>query len=219
MQNKEKYWHWASSSALLFVFLGYVVKFYDDWLFFDAPLQNIIRGKLPNGATQFFKWITQFGNPVPLIILTLAVAVLFYSQKKRVAALYLLVNIALGSGVLNNLLKLVYLRQRPTLPHLVTELTYSFPSGHAMGSMMFFGTLIVLVPLLATTKKWQWAGRIFLGLIIVLIGISRIYLGVHFPSDILGGWLLGVTWLFATYPLYDRYSFIERFKQTQRQRK
>ena len=215
MKNQTKHWHLASTLALLFVFLGYCVKFYPSWLFFDEPLQTFLRGDLPRAATTFFKWITQFGNPIPLSILTLAFLLFFVLQKKYVASLWLLVNVALGSGVLNALLKLVYQRARPDITHLVVEKSFSFPSGHAMGSMMLYGTLIFLVTQLTRDKTWQRALQIFLGVVIFSIGLSRIYLGVHFPSDILGGWLLGLTWLFATYPLYDRYAFVARFKQTQ----
>lgn len=219
MKNKLKFWSTASTLALLFVFLGYCVKFYDDWLFFDTPFQNFVRGDLPSAATHFFKWITQFANPIPLVVLTVVMILFFVMQKKYVASLWLVVNVGLGSGVLNSLLKNLYVRARPDITHLVVERSFSFPSGHAMGSMMLYGTLIFLASQIFDNKNWQRALQIFLGVLIFTIGLSRIYLGVHFPTDILGGWLLGLTWLFATYPLYDEYAFKLRFKQTQTRKK
>lgn len=210
-KTKQKYFSLASTLALIFVFLGYVVKFYPTWLFFDAPLQNFIRGDLPNEVTTFFKWITQFANPVPISILTGAVLLLLLSQKEKIAALWLFLNMILAGGVLNYLMKLVYSRQRPSLEHLVTENSFSFPSGHAMSSMLFFGTIIFLL-FQMKNKNLRYLLQGLGVLCLILIGLSRIYLGVHYVSDILGGWLLGATWLLATYPYYQKYAFIERFK-------
>lgn len=212
MKHSQKYFSIASTLALIFVFLGYVVKFYDSWLIFDTPFQNFVRGNLPEGITTFFKWLTQFANPLPISLLTVAMMLFFYLQKEKTASLWLGFNLVLGSGLCNHLLKLVYQRARPTLTHLVTENSLSFPSGHATASMIFFGGLIFLMPLMTSDKFLQRTLQILCGLLIFLIGLSRIYLGVHFPSDILGGYLWGGTWLFATYPLYLRYAFIERFK-------
>ncbi|WP_071130245.1 phosphatase PAP2 family protein [Enterococcus timonensis] len=212
MKNSQKYFSTASTLALIFVFLGYLVKFYDEWLFFDQPVQNFIRGQLPDAVTTFFKWITQFANPVPLSIITAAFMLFFLLQKEYIATLWLGFNIVVGAGLVNHLLKLVYQRPRPDLVHLVTETSLSFPSGHATGSLLLFGTLAILAPKISSNHYLQRTLQIFFGVVILLIGLSRIYLGVHYPSDIIGGYLFGATWLCATYPLYYRYAFIERFK-------
>lgn len=212
MKHSQKYFFIASTLALLFVFLGYVVKFYDSWLIFDGPFQTFIRGDLPASTTAFFKWLTQFANPLPISLLTAAMMLFFYWQKEKSASLWLGFNMILGSGLSNHFLKLVYQRPRPTLPHLVTETSFSFPSGHATAAMIFLGSLIFLMSKVTTNKVLQKCLQVLCGGLILLIGLSRIYLGVHFPSDILGGYLWGATWLFATYPFYLRYAFVERFK-------
>ena len=82
----------------------------------------------------------------------------------------------------------------------MVEHSYSFPSGHAAGSMILYGTLIFLIPVIIQKKVFRPLIQILLAFIIVSVGISRIYLGVHFPSDILGGFLLSLSWLCFTYP-------------------
>lgn len=94
------------------------------------------------------------------------------------------------------------MRERPTLEHLVTEHSYSFPSGHSTGSMVLYGTLIFLLPIFIQNKTLLHSLQFFLGLFILSIGVSRIFIGVHFPSDVLGGFSLGLAWLLLTYPIY-----------------
>ncbi len=214
MKETQKYYSVASTLALIFVFLGYIVKFYPETLAFEVSFQAWFRGSLPQPLTNFFLWITQFGNPLSLILLTIAMMIFFYLQREKIASLYMGLNLILGAGLLNHLVKLVYQRPRPAIKHLVTETSFSFPSGHAMGSMIFFGSLILLVSLLTTNEKIQLTLKILCGGMIFLIGLSRIYLGVHYLSDIIGGYLLGLTWLFATYPLYQKMRVKHRFKTT-----
>lgn len=94
------------------------------------------------------------------------------------------------------------MRARPTLGHLVVEYSYSFPSGHAATSMILYGSLILILPALMQKKYLRSLLQLILAFIIINVGISRVYLGVHFPSDILGGYLLSLSWLFFTYPFY-----------------
>lgn len=218
MKNKQIYYTAASFTALFFVFLGYIVKFYPHRLFFDTPIQQLIRGHLPEKETIFFKWITQFINPLPLILLTVTVMLYLYMQKETIASIWLGLNILLCSGLLNTLMKFVYKRKRPLLSHLVHESSYSFPSGHATSSIIFFGTLFFIASRLFSSQKIKLLFQVSCGIFILLIGLSRIYLGVHYPSDILGGYLLGSTWLLATYPFYQRFFIIFHFKQQNKKR-
>ncbi len=95
------------------------------------------------------------------------------------------------------------MRDGPTFSHLVSESSYSFPSGHSTGSMILYGTLIFLLPHLINNKTVRFLLQFILGLIILSVGISQNYFRVHFPSDVLGGfYLLGLTWLCYTYPSY-----------------
>ncbi|KPG70310.1 MULTISPECIES: phosphatase PAP2 family protein [unclassified Enterococcus] len=215
MQKKLYYQYAGSCFLLLFVFLGYIVKFYPSWLNpFDESLTRVIRSGYPL-MTPFFLWVTKFANPVTIILLFLVVLVVFLINKYYAEALWLSLGTIGIAGLFNPLIKLVFLRERPTLEHLVVETSSSFPSGHSTGSMVFYGTLLLLVPILFKQPFWQWCLRILLGLLILLIGISRIYVGVHFPSDVLGGFCVGLSWLLLTYPYYLQKRFVWRFTRKQ----
>ncbi|MDH6363396.1 undecaprenyl-diphosphatase [Enterococcus sp. PF1-24] len=215
MKNKLYYQFFSSCCLLVCFFLGYVVRFHEGWLrSFDDILTNAIRFSYPNGHG-FFMWITKFANPLSIVLLVAACALLLLKGKRYIESLWLVSNLAIVSGVFNPLLKLVFQRNRPTLEHLVVEHSYSFPSGHAAASMIFYGTLIVLLGIFISNQKVRLASQILLGLLILLIGCSRVYLGVHFPSDIIGGYLVGLTWLTFTYPFFDQLRFTWRFKGKQ----
>ncbi|MCD1024903.1 phosphatase PAP2 family protein [Enterococcus sp. SMC-9] len=216
MKHKLYYQFAGSCSLLLFVFLGYVVKFYRQWLTgFDNFITSILRSGYPTWNS-FFIWITKFANPATIVILALAFLFLFYRGKYYAEALWLFINVGLVSGIVNPLIKLVFQRERPTLEHLVSEHSFSFPSGHACASMILYGTLIFILPGLLKNKQILLGLQIMLGILIVLIGTSRIYLGVHFPSDIIGGYSLALGWLCLTYPYFSEKRFAWRFKNQQK---
>lgn len=121
-----------------------------------------------------------------LLLLALVLTPLLWTGR-RTAALWLATTIA-GGTVLNLLLKQVFAAPRPDLlPHLDIVHTYSFPSGHAAGNMMVFGALAML----AGRRRVYGAAAA----IIALIGVSRVWLGVHWPSDVTAGWIEGLGWL------------------------
>jgi len=112
--------------------------------------------------------------------------------------------VALGSISLNLLLKNLYHRPRPLLP-LVSASGLSFPSGHAMISASFYGLLIYLVQIhVRRHRLLRWALTAGLGLLIPLIGLTRIYLNVHYASDVLAGFAAGLVWLLVAIPLLQR---------------
>lgn len=94
------------------------------------------------------------------------------------------------SVIFNNIFKLIFRRNRPLIIALITESGYSYPSGHAMISILFFGTISYVIS--NSNIKYNKIIRWSLAIFIILIGISRIYLGVHYASDIIGGYLLGM---------------------------
>ncbi|MMZ66269.1 putative undecaprenyl-diphosphatase YbjG [compost metagenome] len=104
--------------------------------------------------------------------------------------------------VLNTLIKEILQRERPSLQHLVEAGGYSFPSGHAMISMGFFGTIFAIWTIERKIRGRSLFLPCALGvLLILLIGLSRVYLGVHFPTDIVGGYIAGIIWLVFTVPV------------------
>lgn len=201
-KNKQTYWYLAASALLIiFAFIAFFVATNSPMLAnIDNPIIQLIRGNLTDGKTTFFSFITTFGNTSTVIILTAILAVIFYLFKEKNAAIWLVANIVLIQGLGNTALKLIFNRSRPTVEHLVSASGNSFPSGHSMGSMLLYGTLIFLAPRYIKNNTICLFVQLILSLIILLVGTSRIYLGVHFPTDIIGGFSVGLCWLCFSYP-------------------
>ena len=141
--------------------------------------------------TPIAKVITQMGGAIALIAITIAL-LLFLKNKKIGIAIAINLGIA---TVLNLVLKHIVQRPRPTEYRMISETGYSFPSGHSMVSMAFYGFLIYLIYKQVENKKLKWGLIIALSILIVTIGISRIYLGVHYTSDVLAGFTISVSYL------------------------
>jgi undecaprenyl-diphosphatase len=151
------------------------------------------------GSTFFFTTLTLIGTPVGLTMLLLSVCAILAAKKRWRWAGYLLVTCGFG-GLLNLQLKAFFARARPELAEALREAHgYSFPSGHAMGSTIVFGTLAYLA--LRTLGSWRQrsAAVAFASTMILAISLSRIYLGVHWISDVAAGIAAGLIWVaFAT---------------------
>lgn len=216
MKHKHTHYIYASFALLLFVALGYMVKFYPEALTgFDSNIQTWVRGGLPAGLTRFFKTITILGNtPVQAIIAIVAVIWLYLRQYKSeaifVGASGLLASILIVS------LKYNYQRQRPSITHLVHASGYSFPSGHSLGTFMILGAIAIVLAQRLEKKESKIVVYAITGLLIFLVGLSRIYVGVHYPTDVLAGFTLAFGLLNAIYPTYDRIRFEWRFQSKQK---
>ncbi|KXU02942.1 Membrane-associated phospholipid phosphatase [Streptococcus constellatus] len=216
MKNKQTFLTKGSFALLLFVILGYVVKFHPNYLKdFDSLIQITLRGDLPHTLTFFFSSVTSLIN-TPVIMTWVAVLAGFFLYKKWWSEAILLIgNLAL-TGILVAFLKNIYQRSRPAIQHLVEEGGFSFPSGHALASTLIFGTLLIIV---SQRIKSVQTKRILQSLMIVMIFIimtSRVYLGVHYPTDVLGSFLLGLGILHIEFPYYDKLRFQWRFKGKQK---
>ena len=142
-------------------------------------------------TTPIAKFITNFGGAIFLIVLTI---VLFIAIKNKKIGLSIFSNLVIIT-ILNQLLKRILQRPRPTEYRIIEETGYSFPSGHSMISMAFYGYLIYLIYKYVKNKYIKWISIILLSILICAIGISRIYLGVHYVSDVLGGFLISISYL------------------------
>ena len=165
--------------------------------FFDAPLLQLAHGLAGDAWNGFFVQVSALGylgGVVPVDVMLLLTLALRQASRE---GLFAGVSI-IGSAWLNLGAKQLFARQRPTLwESIAPESSFSFPSGHAMGSM----TLACVVVLLAWRTRWRWPLLAMASVFVALVGLSRIYLGVHYPSDILAGWTAAITWTVVTYLL------------------
>jgi len=196
--------HWMARNAWRFVLLfagvllplaGFVALADEvhelEAFYFDAPLlwkmHDVARPSL-DAAFVFISRIGYQWGVIPADILI--VAVLLLRRRWREAS-FAALSFA-GSALLNIGSKQFFQRDRPTLwESIAPESTYSFPSGHAMGSM----TLAAVLVLLAWNTRWRWPALVFGALFAGSVSLSRIYLGVHYPSDILAGWCAALVWV------------------------
>ncbi|MGB5822171.1 MAG: phosphatase PAP2 family protein [Saonia sp.] len=157
--------------------------------------QYVIAHRSPS-ITKYFKFMTEVGDVNGyLIVLGISVllTILVFKRWKYIAQITLVLLLATIS---NMMLKRFIDRARPGIEHLVVVKTLSYPSGHAMSAMAFYGFLMYLVYKFKMNIILKSVLFIFLILFVLSIGISRIYLGVHFPSDIAGGFIAGMIWVF-----------------------
>jgi membrane-associated phospholipid phosphatase len=160
---------------------------------FDASLLLWLHGWASPGLDRLMLALTRLGDPQVVLPVVLASLGCFLWWRRRAEALMLLVSCA-GALVLNQGMKLLFARARPELwPPLIRETSYGFPSGHALGSLVLYGYLaVVLAQRFPRQARWIHGFAIAL---ILLIGLSRLYLGVHYPTDIVAGYATGGLWL------------------------
>lgn len=156
-------------------------------------------------ATPIAKFITNFGGAIFLITLTVILVILIKNKKIGLSIFLNLVIIT----VLNQLLKRILQRPRPTEFRIIEETGYSFPSGHSMVSMAFYGYLIYLIYKYVENRYVKWISIVLLSILICAIGVSRIYLGVHYTSDVLGGFLVSISYLILFISTVNKF-FIEK---------
>ena len=171
---------------------------------FDNFIFSGIKKVRSEPLTVVFKFITFFCSTEFLLIATIAIMI-FSKNKKR--AFYIALNVLI-CFLLNQGLKHVFLRPRPEDINLITEGGYSFPSGHSMVSLAFYGLFIYIIYHMRLKKFKKNIYCILLALLTLLIGISRIYLGVLYASDVLAGFAISMAYLIIYIKLF--YKKMER---------
>lgn len=135
--------------------------------------------------------ITHLGSGWSIIALAIVIALFFTAYKRRREAAFLLLAVG-GAAVLGEIVKIIVQRPRPHLwLSSAPEFGYSFPSEHSMVSMAFVLALIVLLG----QTRWRWCAIIAGSIAVLAVGLSRLYLGVHYPSDVLGAWCASMAWV------------------------
>lgn len=162
---------------------------------FDEPLLRLAQQLAGAGFDRFFVAVSKLGYLYGVVPFDIALVLMLSLMRRLREATF--AAIALGGAALLNLAaKQSFARDRPTLwESIAPETTFSFPSGHAMGS----ATLACVLVALAWGTRWRWAAVLLAGAFAIAVGLSRVYLGVHYPSDILAGWAAATAWALAAY--------------------
>lgn len=174
-------------AIILFVILAiaieadYLTRF-ESWVYSES-----IEHMSPN-LTTILIIITNIGGPIGVAAISL---IIFLVPKLR-NKIAIPVSITICSSfAIDVILKNIFARERPNILRLISETSYSFPSGHAMVNMALYSMLIIYAYKLIKKSEIKWGAIAFMTVLVVLIGFTRIYLGVHYAGDIIGGWLLG----------------------------
>lgn len=185
-------------------FLYFAVVGYFDWADVtgrDYEIGSFFYGLREPMRTTIATGITRLADFEAQVLVSVAVVLILMVLKKWRIGLWYGLTVLIGSGFINGGVKALYQRARPTdIEHLIEQGGYAFPSGHSMGSMIVYGGILFLLIRYLSSKRqnytWlKWGMSLLIGLMILSIGLSRIYLGVHYPSDVIAGFSLGFAWL------------------------
>lgn len=200
-------WRFTLAAGIIFLLDLIGVVYQQTWLSgFDKFVIGLVRHPLSHGLTQGIITITNSGNPQPVTWITLLMMAGLVIARRSRGALFLGWNVLVWAGIGNSIVKHIVRRDRPTVDRLVAASSYSFPSGHSVTAMLLWGTVIVLLGwTLRHHRNWRWLLTIVFSLWIVVIGLSRIYVGVHYPSDVVAGWSIGFVLLTVTQWYLTRY--------------
>ncbi len=180
---------------LIFITLGLMVRNTSEGILFDANILEFIHNNSSPILLKIMKGISYLGSEKFIIPFMITIVTISLIRKNISQSIFLLVN-SLGSFTLNFLIKQVFQRSRPFDFFLVKQGGLSYPSGHAMVVMSMYLAIFYLLTRNMKDKNKGVLIGVFIGFYIILMGISRLYLGVHWPTDIIGGYILG-------YLLYD----------------
>ena len=177
----------ASSAIILFLILAFFIKAdqlygFESWVYAEATEH------MSDFLTAVLVFITNIGGPIGVMCVC---AIIYIVPKLRNRVAFPVSIAVVSSLVLNTILKAIFARERPNILRLVSENYYSFPSGHAMVNMALYSILIIYAYKLVKNRKIRYVIYTILTALILVIGFTRIYLGVHYAGDIIGGWLMG----------------------------
>jgi undecaprenyl-diphosphatase len=162
---------------------------------FDEDVTDYVTSFRTPELNNFFQFVTDLGDFYAYLFATIAVGLFFFYKLRNKKFVLQLIGVVILSFLVNLALKEVFDRARPTLEHMVVVKTLSYPSGHAMSAMSFYGFLIYLIFRIKMNKWLRGFLTLLFSVLIFFIGLSRIYLGVHFPSDVVGGFIGGLIWV------------------------
>ncbi|PFC91003.1 phosphoesterase [Bacillus anthracis] len=156
----------------------------------DTYVRGLVKGLQIEGSLTFFSYYTKLGSAIG-IVTVLAISLLVFWRKYYYAAMIVYPMGILITHLVNKGIKEIVKRDRPSLNEALDALGYSFPSGHAMLSIMTFGFLAYIIAANLKSVTGKYVITILMGIVIVSIGLSRVILNVHYPTDILAGYCVG----------------------------
>lgn len=172
---------------------------------FDSIIISTIQGLEAPWLTFIMRFFTFIGDTIPVIILSVVSLFLLYKVLNHRGELVLFIAVIVGANLLFLTLKSFFQRARPDLHRLAEATNYSFPSGHATMAFALYGVLTFILWRHINTS-FKRTIHIIVSLVVILsIGVSRIYLGVHYPSDILAGYFISAFWLMLAIGFFQRY--------------
>ncbi|SFL38733.1 undecaprenyl-diphosphatase [Paenibacillus sp. 1_12] len=172
---------------------------------FDLNLAAFVQSFEQPGLTKVMEIFTTIGSTKYCIVIILLAMIYLYFVHGHRKELIFLSGVLGGSAVLNQLLKAVFHRERPSVYRLIEETGFSFPSGHAMGAIALYGALAFLLWRHTATRPGRSLLIVLSCFMIFMICVSRIYLGVHYPSDIIGALMVSGFWLTLMIWIFQRY--------------
>ena len=181
---------------------------------FDYSIIQYVQGFISEPITNLIVKITFLGSSIGIAIITVVFSMILVLFRKYFLGIYLFMSVVIGYVGLNTVLKHIFQRERPSFLRLVEEHGFSFPSGHSMGSMVLFGGLLFILFKLSKSAFVRVIGAIAASTIILIIGLTRVYLGVHYPTDIVGGYAAALVWLTISIIIFNQVE-----KRTQKQHK
>ncbi len=185
----------AVLALFLFAWLGDEVL-EGDTQHFDQAVRNWVHQFASAGMTRMMTAISLLGYNILILEMLIALAVFARLRWRRAAGVWLAVAMV-GALALDTALKYAYHRTRPVAFFGVAPHSYSFPSGHALCSFCFYGVLAGLLSRRTKALSWRIVIWTIAAVLVIAIGLSRIYLGVHYPSDVIAGYLAATVWVGA----------------------
>lgn len=177
-------------SLLLFLIIGFMVRNTNEGILFDEFLLKIIH-EHHNPIIFILMRAISFIGSAYFLVPVMFVTIIYTITKKNYYITKLLLISTLGSYITNFLLKKIFQRVRPLEYFLVDQGGLSYPSGHSMVTMTFYMTLAYIITKILKEKEYKKWIFLFSYTMIILMGVSRLYLGVHWPTDVIGGYLIG----------------------------
>ena len=172
----------------------------------DTPIAHLVWSLSSAWLSSLLLVLTHGGDTLFLLLATGLLAWVLWRKRSRRDMLAAVFAVG-GAGLINIVLKLLFQRERPSIAFvLIQEPSFSFPSGHAMGSAALGITLLVML----WNTRWRWLAALIAPIYIFIVGFSRVYLGVHYVSDVVAGWCVSLVWVLVVYIALEHSAPIKR---------